>query len=101
MAKLVTDKLGYGAKSNWRTSSYGKSGYRDYRSIELRFRLPFNLGRRMMSTNQRNKFVRICINGIHRQNTGFHFTNYYGHCWHLSLDYKRKRGITLSYGRSL
>ena len=90
-------KLGYTERSG------GK--YRDLRQLELRFR---------------GRFVRLSLNGQYRSgkfqydatryaNPGWsvgteqvliNWCHFKCHCWHLSFEAFR-RGVTLSYGRSL
>jgi len=65
--------------------------HRSLRGCELRVKL----------NGRRDRFIRLAVNGIHRQPTGFHWSHYRRHCWHLSLDWRGVRGITLSYGRYL
>ncbi len=59
---------------------------RSYRSVALRA-----FGR----------VLRLSVNGIHRRSTGLHLDRYgswrLGFAWHLHLDWRHLRGITVSY----
>lgn len=91
-----------------------KGEYRDLRQIEL------GLGRYQPKRYRFPRWVRLSLNGQYRSgkrtydytrsaNPGFsvgtervliNFSHHRRHCWHLSLE-AFKRGITLSYGRSI